>query len=228
MLVPKITTDRHLGAERAVGTGALVRCGIGGRQDTGQHVAWDPEEAQQLLIPVQPLQIHQHGAAGIGHVGDMLSAVNAAGQIPQQPAVSGAELGAAAFGGLANPVDVLQDPLQLAAGKVGGWWQTGPVPDDITTTVPIKLGGNLVRTGVLPDDRVSVRLACDGIPDDRRFTLVGDPEPRQVSGTNAALCQGLLYHLLSALPDLGWIVLHPSCLGQDLLVLELVLSDLVP
>ena len=67
-----------------------------------------------------------------------------------------------------------------------------------------------------------------GIPDDRRFTLVGDPEPCQVGGTKIALCQGLLDYFLSALPDLGWIVLHPSCLRQDLLVLELVLPDFAP
>ena len=144
----------------------------------------------------------------------MLAAVNATGQIPQQPAVGSSEYGAAAFGGLTDAVDILQDPLQLAAGEVGGRRQAGPMPDDITTAITIKVGGDLVRTGVLPDDRVPVWLTVYGIPDDRRFTLVGDPEPRQVGGTKIALCQGVLDDLLGALPDLHGIVLHPSCRGM--------------
>ena len=102
------------------------------------------------------------------------------------------------------------------------------MPDDITTAITIKLGGDLVSTGVLPNDRVPVWFACVRIPDDRRFTLVGDSEPCQVCGSKAALCQGLLDYFLGALPDLQRIVLHPSCLRQDLLMLELVLPDFAP
>ena len=96
---------------------------------------------------------------------------------------------AASFGGLTYTVDVLQNPLQLAAGKVGGRRQPRPMPDDIAPAVAIKCGGDLVGAGVLPDDGIPVRLACYGIPDDRRLTLVGDPEPHQVGGAKAALAK---------------------------------------
>ena len=48
------------------------------------------------------------------------AAVRAAGQVPENPAVSGSEGELAAFCPLACAVDVLQDPGDLRPGEVGG------------------------------------------------------------------------------------------------------------
>ena len=103
MLVAERAADDHLAAERTVGPGR-------GRSARDRRTARSrgsidrghAEELQQLVVPVQGLQVHQHGAAGVGDVGDVPPAVDAAGQVPQQPAVGGAEDRLAGFGGLAS------------------------------------------------------------------------------------------------------------------------------
>ena len=87
------------------------------------------KNAEQLVVPVERLEVHQHGAAGVGHVGDVHAAVGAAGEVPEQPGVGVAEDRVAALGRLADPVDVLEDPLDLAAGEVRRRRQPGLAPD---------------------------------------------------------------------------------------------------
>ena len=85
-------------------------------------------------------------------------------QISQQSVVP--KIGVAALGRRAHPVDVLQDPLDLAAGEVGGRRQPGLAPDDVAALVAVERGGDPVGAGVLPDDRVVVRAArsCGSTP----------------------------------------------------------------
>src|SRR5690606_33595285 len=117
-----------------------------------------------LVVPVQGLQVHQHGAAGVGRVGDVHAAVRAARQVPQHPRVDVPEDRVALLGRLADAVDVLQDPLDLAAGEVRGGRQAGAVPDGVAPAVPLERGGDAVGAGVLPDDRVVVRAAGAPVP----------------------------------------------------------------
>ena len=74
--------------------------------------------------------------------------------------------------------------------------------DHIAPAVAIKGGGDLVGTGVLPDDGVPVRLAGDRIPDHRRLALVGDTEACKISGRKTSGREGLVDNLLGTLPDL--------------------------
>ena len=76
--------------------------------------------------------------------------------------------------------------------------------------------------GVLPDDGVVDRLAGLAIPDDRRFALVGDADGGEVGGFDAGLGERPPDDLDAAGPDLDRIVLDPTGLGEDLLMLLLV------
>ena len=156
----------------------------------GQHRARDAEDAQQLVVPVEGLQVHQHGAAGVGDVGGVDAAVGAAGEVPQHPGVGVAEEGVARFGGLADAVDVLQDPLDLAAGEVGGRRQARLAADGLAVAVAFEGGGDGVGAGVLPDDGVVVRAAVARVPDDGGLALVGDADRGQVGGRRARRCAG--------------------------------------
>src|SRR6185437_438836 len=180
-----------------------------------------------LVVPVEGLQVHQHRATGVGHVGDVHAAVDAAGQVPQQPGVGVAEDRLAGLGRRAQPVDVLEQPLDLAAGEVGGRGQAGLAPDGLATLVLVQGGGDPVGAGVLPDDRVVVRAAGAPVPHHRGLPLVGDAERGQVGAGEARGVQRGLDDRAGALPDLGGVVLDPAGLRQDLLVLELVPGDLV-
>ena len=185
------------------------------------------KKPEQLVVPVQRLEVHQHRAAGVGDVGDVRAAVLAAGEVPDQPRVGGAEDRVALLGRLADPVDVLEDPLDLAAGEVGRRGQARLAPDDVALALTVEGAGDPVGAGVLPDDRVVVGPAGVPVPDDRGLALVGDAQRGQVAAREPLVVQGGLDHRGGALPDLDRVVLDPARLRQDLLVLELVLGDLV-
>ena len=134
----------------------------------------------------------------------------------------GAEDGLAAFGVGAQAVDVVEHPLQLAAGEVGGRGQACLVPDHLATAVPVQASGDPVGPGVLPDDGVPVRPPGAPVPRQRGFPLVGQAQGGQVGGAQAGRVQALFDDGAGALPDLGGVVLHPAGPGHDLRVLQLV------
>ena len=126
----------------------------------------------------------------------------------------------------AHPVDVLQDPLHLAAGEVRRRRQTRLAPDDVAAAVAVQRRRDPVGAGVLPDDRVVVRPAGAPVPHQRRLTLVGDAQRGQVVRRQVGRVQRRHQHRRGALPDLDRVVLDPAGLRQDLLVLELMAADL--
>src|SRR5262249_50018154 len=74
---------------------------------------------------------------------------------------------------------------------------------------------------VFPERRVVHRLTGVAIPHDGGFALVGDTEAGDVVLAGARRCDGLLEDLLTPRPDLLRVVLDPTGLGIDLLVLLL-------
>ena len=68
-------------AGRAVGRPGPTTSRISGSIARGT-----PKNAEQLVVPVERLEVHQHRAAGVGDVGDVQAAVGTAGQVPDQPA----------------------------------------------------------------------------------------------------------------------------------------------
>ena len=167
LLIAEDAGQRHLPADRSVVAGDAVGRRVRRRRDVRQHLPRNVEERQQFVVPVQRLQVHQHGAAGVGDVGDVHPAARPAGQIPQHPGVGGAEDRVAVLGVAAHPVDVLQDPLHLAAGEVGGRRQPGLAPDHVAAAVTVQRRGDAVGAGVLPHDRVVVGPAGVPVPHQR-------------------------------------------------------------
>ncbi len=227
LLVAEDTGDGNGLAQRPGGAGPSVRLRVGGRVDGGQHGPGYAEEAEQFVVPVEGLQVHEHGAAGVGDVGGVDAAIGSAGEVPQHPAVGVAEEGMALLGGLPHAVDVLQDPLDLAAGEVGGRWQPRFTADDVALAAALQCSGDGVGTGVLPDDGVVVRAAGAGVPDDGRLALVGDADGRQVGGVEVSVPEGVLDHRVGAFPDLHRVVFDPPRAREDLGVLQLVPRHLV-
>ena len=82
-----------------------------------------------------------------------------------------------------------------------------------------------VGTGVLPHDGIVNRLAGGFLPHDGGLTLIGDADGRQFLELHVVLSQRALHHFLAALPDFQRIVLNPTGLGIDLLVLFLIDAD---
>src|SRR5262249_49834038 len=74
---------------------------------------------------------------------------------------------------------------------------------------------------VLPDERVIDRLSRVTVPHYGRLTLVRHADRRKIRGAQSALVERFADHFLRPPPDLLRIVLHPTGLRIDLLVLAL-------
>ena len=185
-----------------------------------------PISLGDLRVPGQRVQVHQHGARGVGRLGEVQPALGAAGHVPDQPGVHVAEGQVTGLGALAGALDVVQNPAHLGAGEVGRQRQThlglvafGATPERA------ELLADRVGAGVLPDDRVVDRLAGRAVPHQRGLALVGDPDRGDVGRGDVGLGQRAGDDLTGVVPDLGRVVLDPAGLREDLLVFHLVGHD---
>jgi hypothetical protein len=82
-----------------------------------------------------------------------------------------------------------------------------------------------VSAGILPNNRIAVRLASVFVPNNCSFALVGNTESSNIFGVDIADFEGIFNHALGALPNFIGIVFHPSRLRIDLLVFLLVAAN---
>src|SRR5690606_1142693 len=142
---------RLLVAEDA-GDGSLTQqgralCGavhLGGRLDLWQHRARYTELLQNVITPLERLQIHEHGSGGVGDIGDVNAAIGPTGEVPQNPGVGGPEQEVTCFCFRASSIDVLKDPRDLGSGEVRCQWQS----DDVLEAIDAFVAGKPV------DDRL--------------------------------------------------------------------------
>ncbi len=189
-------------------------------------ISRDVEEAQQFVVPVEGLQVHQHGAAGVGHVGRVDAAVGAAGQVPQDPAVRVAEESVPA-----------RPPRGHRRRSPGSTWicrrrsrSPGGMPALWRMTSPCRAfqgRGDGVGAGVLPDDGVVVGAAVARVPDDRGLPLVGDADRGQVGRAGSRAAGRSASRSWRAPSPSTRVVLDPPGARKDLGVLQLVLRHLV-
>ena len=134
----------------------------------GEHGGGDAENAAELLVPAEAVDVEEHGAAGVGVVGDV-----DAGETPDEPAFHRAEEDLAPLGAAADAGDVVQDPADLAAGEIGVDQQAGGGADALLQTPVLQLLAQLRRPAALPDDGVIDGLARGLVPEDGGLPLVG-------------------------------------------------------
>ena len=177
-----------------------------------QHGARHAEELEQLVVPVQCVDVVEHRAAGVAGVGHVHLAAR---EVPDQPGVHRAEAQLAPFGLLAGAGHVVQHPLDLGGREIGIQHQTGLLLDACAVLL-----ANLVaifgRAAVLPDDGVVDRLTGGAVPHQRRLALVGHADGRDVGRIQPRFgqCFGQHGHLRG--PDLLAVVLHPARFGEVL------------
>src|SRR5664279_2704779 len=168
-----------------------------------------PSSAGMTAVPYTSAE--DLSAGSVGHVGDVNATVDAAGQVPDDPAVDGAhdELPALSLATCAG--DVVEDPLDLGTTEVRGEGQADALL--VLVLVPAaELFDDLAGTGVLPHDCVVDRLAGLPVPDDGRLALVGDSDGDEVVLGLARVGQSEVDNLLHLGPDLQRIVLNPCLL----------------
>ena len=192
---------QHIGAAHAYDLPALAH--------PGQGAAGDAQLLEQGVVPAQLVDVEQHGAGGVGVVGDVLPR-----QPPDEPRLHRAEQQLPPFRPLPGAGDVIQDPADLGAGEIGVDEQSRGGDDALLQSLPLQLLAQLRRPTALPDDGVIHRLAGGLIPNNGGLPLVGDAD-----AGDAALRQppdGLRRRQTLRVPDGHGVVLHPARLRIDL------------
>ena len=186
--------------------------------DLRQHALGNPEELEQICVPLALHDVEEQRPGGIGHVGHVLLA---AGQAPDQPAIDGAEGQLAALGTRPRARHVVQNPAHLGCGKIRVEDEAGLCGDRFPSTTLLQKFTQRSCAPVLPDDCGMNRLARCALPHNDGLALVGDADggdlPRP--GDHARKDFRGAAHL--ARKNFRWIVLHPACLRIELLELLL-------
>jgi hypothetical protein len=222
LLVAQDARDGHLAQQRR---GLDVAVHLGGGADLGEHRLRDAERLEDVVAPLEGLEVEEQRARRVGHVGLVHAAVDAAGQVPEDPGVGRAEDQVAGLGLLARTLDVLEDPDDLGAREVGREREADDRLEAVRSLVAREAVDDRLRAGVLPHDRVVDGLAGGLVPDDRGLALVGDADRGDVVAGQVGAGERLADDLADVVPDLDRVVLDPARAGEDLLVLLLAGGD---
>ncbi len=206
LLVPGTATDRHL---HPLDVGGSID--LAASPHLREHLHRDVQSVADAFIPAQLPDVIEHGAAGVGVIGDM---DGAAGKFPDEPGIHRPEEQLPLPGPLPGAGDCIQNPFQLGGGKIGVHQKAGVLLD---------VGGKLfIRQQLLADGGGAAALPDDGVadrppgvpfPNDGGFPLVGDADAGNLLGVDAALGQHLHQHPVLGGVDFHGVVLHPAGMG---------------
>ena len=168
------------------------------------------------------MDVVEQGARGVGRVGGVQGA---AGELPQEPAVDGAERQLARPGAPAGIGHVVQQPGKLGAGQVGVEHEAGLARDQLAVAGGAQAVAQAGGAAVLPDDGAVDGLAGAAIPHHGGFALVGEAHGGDVGCSKACVCHDLARNRALAGPDVLRVVFHPARLGK--MLCEFALRDAV-
>ena len=137
------------------------------------------QQLAQGLVPLQAVDVKEHGAAAVGKIRGVDPAP---GEVPQQPAVHGAAEQLPCLRPPPGARDVVQQPAVLGAGEVGVGEQPRPGPDGLGVPLLPQLGAQVRRPAALPDDGAAHRLAGGPLPEQGGLPLVGQAQGGDVPG----------------------------------------------
>ena len=177
-----------------------------------QHIARDIKQGQQLVIPLQRVDIKEHGAAGVAGVGHKRLPLR---EVPHQPGIHRAETQPARFGSRPRAGHVIQYPFHFGCGKISVQHQPGFGADGgfVFGADAVAIFGG---APVLPHNRAVYRLAGFPVPHNGGLALVGYAQRGDFVGTDARLRQHFSQYRHLRAPDFFGVVLHPTRLGEML------------
>src|SRR6478672_3633508 len=134
----------------------------------------------------------------------------AAGETPQQETVDRAEGQFSALGARPRSGHMIEDPGNLRRRKIGVEHQPGSRADIGLGPRRLELRTKVACAAILPDDRAMDGLSRRSIPNDHRFSLVGDADACEAAKLQAAVCDGFPNSRKSITPNVFGIVLDPT------------------
>ena len=215
LLISRITRDRDTTA-KAIGRSVEMPRRI----DFRQHRARDTEIGKNLFVPIELVNVKEHGAARVGVVGRVDSAV---GQIPDEPGVHRAEAQFSAFGARSGTRNGIEDPGDLACRKIGVRNKPRRLANVVGPAFLFHLFDAVGSPAALPDDGVVNRFAGRGFPNNGRLALVGDTDGGDLLGARVHLLHGFHGHAHLRGPDVHGVVFDPARLR--IVLFKLALHD---
>ncbi len=210
LLVPGHARDRN--AFGQAGAAGLAE-DLAGEGHPGQDRARNVEDRQELIVPIEIVDVEEEGARGVGRIGDVRGAVREA---PREPGIDGAEGELAALGARARAGNRIEKPRELRPGKIGIDLQPGPLAEPcFVAGLPERVTSGR-GASVLPDDRVGHGLAGLPVPKERGLALVGDPHRGDFGGRQPGRSERPGGDVALGGEDLLGIVLDPARLWEDL------------
>ncbi len=187
-----------------------------------QHRARDVEQGQQVVVPVQRVDVEQQGTRRVAVVGHMRLA---AAEVPHQPAVDGAKQQLATLGALLRTFHVVEDPAHLGRGEIRIDQQARPFADQRFMPFGLQPLADGVALPRLPDDGVVDGLAGGAVPDHGGFALVGDAQCGDMARVDLPAAEQFGQRGIDAGEDLARVMLDPAGMREDLRELALCAAD---
>ena len=131
-------------------------------------------------------------------------------QFPDEPGVHRAKQQLPVRGFTAGIGNMLENPFNLAAGKIGVNYQTGLASDRVCFRRLRQLAAPLGRSPALPHDGGRHGPACLALPNDGGLPLVGDAQRRHPVRLHLACGQRPPRGIELRMPDLVCVLLHPT------------------
>ena len=181
LLVARHTHDgRHVGHDVARDAAVVARAPA----NLGHHGTWNIKERQQVVVPIERMDIKECRAAGIGVVGgkDL-----AAGEVVDEPGIDGAKHEVARRRALACAVNVVENPLHLGGREIRVERKAGAGANQPFCALLDQLVDQRCGATALPHDGVIDGLAAYAVPDHRGLALVGDADGGNAVGVDTAL-----------------------------------------
>ena len=178
-----------------------------------QHGAGNVQRVEQRVVPIVLADVKEHRPARVGRIRHMRPPAD---EVPRQKAVHRAEADFPALGALVQPKPI-QQPAQLAAGKIGVWHEPCHGFDVLFKSFLAESGDNRRGSAALPDNRIVQRPAGFPIPEQRGFALVGDADCRDAVQRNAGNADDLAQRVNLRIENRRRVVLHPAGLRINLL-----------
>ena len=180
--------------------------------DFRQHGHRDIQYFAELFVPVLLMDVIQQSTRSVAWIRAMKGAgpCAAAGHFPKEPAIDGAERQFTGFRAMLQFRIQVEDPANLAAGKIGVDDQAGFFPELGFVPVSLEPFADTGALAALPDDCPVDRLAGFAVPYDRGFALIGDPDGGKSARADSGNRQGFSHHFPADPPDFFRFVLDPA------------------
>ena len=204
LLVARNAGDRGAVRHNLIGNAAVI---VGTPLDLRQHRTRNVEQLEQLVVPLERMDVEQHRAARVGVVGGVY---HAARQVVDEPSVDGSEHELAGIGRRAGAVHVVEDPFDLGSREIRIGHEAGLVADDVGHAVRDEGIRDLGRAAALPHNGVVHGQTGIAVPHHGGLALVGDADGGDAVGMDAALELNLHHDRDLGGQDLHGILLDPA------------------